>query len=289
MICEQCGKLVDSGQPKQRFCSRACDSRWRYLHPKFSLATCKQCGGTFIPKAKDRTQFCSRECGFQGQDRVLSNTAFEKRREDSSSRKDARWVHWYFGYCAVCGLLFTKGQNKVTCGGDCAQGYTHRHVLPTERSCIECGALFMGQADGMYCSAKCTRRVHRRARKVLRKMKYAETEGMCERVTFRAVWEHSSRCHVCGGLCSLQYVGVHPLAPTIDHVVPISRGGMHLNSNAAIAHMICNCFKGIQPVTPKLIERCQAAVKDCKVGLDGWRWHPLKVVGRVNSLARQTA
>jgi 5-methylcytosine-specific restriction endonuclease McrA len=34
------------------------------------------------------------------------------------------------------------------------------------------------------------------------------------------------------------------LAPTIDHIVPLARGGTHEPSNVQSAHFICNALKG---------------------------------------------
>ena len=44
-------------------------------------------------------------------------------------------------------------------------------------------------------------------------------------------------CHICGLFCS-----VHDL--TLDHVVPLSKGGAHTKENIRIAHRECNSRKG---------------------------------------------
>lgn len=56
------------------------------------------------------------------------------------------------------------------------------------------------------------------------------------------------RCALCGEMCDLkdhswsQYSG--PMYPSIDHIVPMSKGGGHVWSNVQIAHIICNSEKG---------------------------------------------
>jgi len=35
----------------------------------------------------------------------------------------------------------------------------------------------------------------------------------------------------------------HPLAPTIDHVVPLAAGGLHEPANVQLAHFLCNARK----------------------------------------------
>jgi len=36
----------------------------------------------------------------------------------------------------------------------------------------------------------------------------------------------------------------HPLAPTIDHLIPLADGGSDSPANVATAHFLCNSTKG---------------------------------------------
>lgn len=36
----------------------------------------------------------------------------------------------------------------------------------------------------------------------------------------------------------------HPKAPTIDHILPISKGGQDVHANIQLAHFECNWRKG---------------------------------------------
>jgi hypothetical protein len=57
-------------------------------------------------------------------------------------------------------------------------------------------------------------------------------------------------CHLCGELVPLGLRGTTlPLAPELDHVVPLSRGGAHAKENVRLAHRKCNNLKGDRPVT----------------------------------------
>lgn len=55
------------------------------------------------------------------------------------------------------------------------------------------------------------------------------------------------RCAICGELCDpndhswSEWMG--PLSPSIDHIIPMSKGGGHIWSNVQVAHMICNILK----------------------------------------------
>ena|GEM_PF-4523602 len=38
-------------------------------------------------------------------------------------------------------------------------------------------------------------------------------------------------------------IAPHPLSPTIDHVIPLSKGGAHTKANTQLAHLRCNVLK----------------------------------------------
>ena len=56
------------------------------------------------------------------------------------------------------------------------------------------------------------------------------------------------RCAICGGICDpkdhtwSRYFG--PKSPTIDHIIPLAKGGGHTWDNVQVAHAICNSTKG---------------------------------------------
>ncbi|MBF6368413.1 HNH endonuclease [Nocardia puris] len=51
------------------------------------------------------------------------------------------------------------------------------------------------------------------------------------------------KCHLCKRKVRRSAVVPHPLAPTIDHVIPLSKGGTHEPANCATAHFRCNYTK----------------------------------------------
>jgi 5-methylcytosine-specific restriction endonuclease McrA len=50
-------------------------------------------------------------------------------------------------------------------------------------------------------------------------------------------------CQLCSKKIKRDVVAPHLLAPTIDHIVPLARGGTHEPANAQAAHFICNTRK----------------------------------------------
>ena len=59
-------------------------------------------------------------------------------------------------------------------------------------------------------------------------------------------------CHLCGEPIDYKADWLHPLSFTIDHIIPIARGGADELANLAPAHRKCNRDKADGPKTIKL-------------------------------------
>lgn len=55
---------------------------------------------------------------------------------------------------------------------------------------------------------------------------------------------HEWICHLCGGSIDRRATRDDWLRVTLDHVVPLSKGGEHVRSNVRPAHWKCNMEKG---------------------------------------------
>lgn len=56
-----------------------------------------------------------------------------------------------------------------------------------------------------------------------------------------------ARCWLCGNPIDISFGPHHAMAPSRDHVVPISRGGSNAPENIRLAHRRCNNARGNQP------------------------------------------
>jgi 5-methylcytosine-specific restriction endonuclease McrA len=63
-----------------------------------------------------------------------------------------------------------------------------------------------------------------------------------EDVDLDALW--TGRCGICGQLLDRDLRWPDPLSKSIDHTVPLSRGGTHEAHNLTWAHLFCNISKG---------------------------------------------
>lgn len=221
--CEHCGK--PTSRSGRRYCSRAC-ANWRGGNPK-----CEVCGVAF-KRSYSAQRTCSRGCGVEVNARMQAARNGHLRKTWPSCRITA-------AFCARCGEAFVSKQSgKVACSKRCADVLrlaAKRGWL--ERYC-ECG-----QPTGSPHSKLCARcraaaskggwRERHRA-----KRDKAMAGGKVDRlyVFQRDGW----RCHLCGKLAVQDAKVPDPLAPTIDHLVPLAAGGEHSHVNVATAHFVCN-------------------------------------------------
>lgn len=51
-------------------------------------------------------------------------------------------------------------------------------------------------------------------------------------------------CQICGKSVDKEIKYPNPLSASIDHIVPLSKGGTHTKDNVQLAHFLCNSRKG---------------------------------------------
>ena len=134
------------------------------------------------------------------------------------------------------------------------------------RVCEVCGEQYtlrerMQNGDTRYCrdngccSKECLKKRARKAQKI-RERGYRNHKGRARKygcafdssVTLKALIKRNGlRCAICGEMCEPDDHGwtdhTGPKHPTIDHIIPMSKGGGHVWDNVQVAHAICNSIK----------------------------------------------
>ncbi|MBQ3979964.1 MAG: HNH endonuclease, partial [Lachnospiraceae bacterium] len=62
----------------------------------------------------------------------------------------------------------------------------------------------------------------------------------------RVVDKYCGICQICGKLIDWNAISgkhIRRMYPTVDHIIPLSRGGSHTWDNVQLAHMMCNAGK----------------------------------------------
>lgn len=94
----------------------------------------------------------------------------------------------------------------------------------------------------------------KRANCPMHKLKHAEKEARrraqkkstsMEKLEFIRIFERDQwHCQICGEQINSSLTWPHPLSPSIDHVLPLSRGGSHTYDNVQASHLKCNISYG---------------------------------------------
>lgn len=74
----------------------------------------------------------------------------------------------------------------------------------------------------------------------------------------KIIFAQQKVCGICGRPCDTtgNYVFPHPLSPTLDHIIPVSKGGDPTDiSNLELAHLMCNRAKASKLVAVTVKEK----------------------------------
>lgn len=197
-----------------------------------------------VPLSKKRTcPVCASEYEYTvGRQRTCSRKCASIRTAQLRGTDRSR-VPWK---TCSCGSRFL-GRTKY-----CSDGCRPVSTAPSAtlwRECPECGVEFPAGTLGrprLYCTVRCTSQASART---YRHRRRASQRGG-EKFT---LWELCERdawiCHLCGEMVddSDESGGWNPFgnwAPSMDHIVPVSKGGAHRLDNVRLAHRWCNSVRG---------------------------------------------
>lgn len=239
-VCKVCKKGFKPYRKGVKYCSRQC------LHISLKRKKeyrCKQCQKWFLPKANNRTTFCSRECSFANQ---KTNRKLRRR-----ARKCRRI---YLNNCRICGKVFAALRKRNNCSEKCRKEYNNRKTynFAKERhgnrkiKCKECLNWFVkeyGIKKRVFCSSKCSMKYSGRNEKAKRRCRLKESEY--ESINPIEIFERDGwRCQICKRKTLKNKRGTaHLKAPELDHIIPVANGGPHTHINVQCACRACNLWK----------------------------------------------
>lgn len=226
IICKECGSDYSSRYRTTKFCSDKCRSKYNKKN-KGHEQTCKQCNKTF--RNYKKRIYCSFECSIVNPKKVNPNE-----RAIRLLRKN---------------ILKHAVKPKSTL----------RVVRITE--CKQCGLLFgtSGQGGVCFCSDKCRRRNKNKVKELTKERKKEraiENGGFDSSISSEKLFKRDNGiCYICKCKCNYddyhtrgETIIVGDTFPTIEHVIPISKGGTHTWDNVMLACMRCNTTKGTQMI-----------------------------------------
>lgn len=192
------------------------------------VISCVECDTVLPPAARTGPprRYCSVTCRLEASNRRrredgrLSAARAKQVQRDRAARREA-WVP--DRTCRQCGASFTvqikRGPTQRYCGAECR----NRAFAARRKSTPRGRAYILDQ---------------KRARRA--KILGAQVEPVVSTEIFeRDEWV----CALCGVPIPKDVGPQHPLHASIDHIVPLSKGGAHSPLNVQAAHRICNGWK----------------------------------------------
>ena len=194
----------------------------------------------------------------------------QKKADRARARQDGRaYAYWD---CVTCGNNF-KGKRYSKAGYWCSQrcqvSYWAKDIEPSKSKelvfkpkqkpkqvvtviiggwfmagrCCVCDKNFVSKYLDKTCSPRCQRKNNRQYREWItprQRLEIYERDGwvcwLCNKIVDRnADYSHDE---------------YNPLYPSLDHVIPRSKGGTHTPDNLRLAHVECNALRGAPDIVP---------------------------------------
>ena len=93
----------------------------------------------------------------------------------------------------------------------------------------------------------------------------------------KRIYATQTVCGICGRPVDFSLKSPHPLSPTIDHIIPISKGGHPSDiDNLQLAHRCCNRQKSDKLIERKAVESQQILSNRVLPATYDWTKKPLK-------------
>lgn len=152
-----------------------------------------------------------------------------------------------FPTCTECGAVFsTRSPIGQTCGAACSKARKNR--VYRERYAAD-RAVELERHKRRRASAPLEERMRNRARNQKRRAVVYDADA--ESFSPLEIFDRDSWiCAICDRVIDPAAVFPDPWSASLDHRVPLSRGGKHTRENARATHLHCNCSRGNRDEVP---------------------------------------
>lgn len=235
--CQFCGKPFTAFRSNKIFCQKRCailsskQNRGITAHIDPFTKLCSVCGKEF-ETYRAATTTCSTEC-----------SKARKRSVDRERHKSKGGKTWE-EYIEEC-----KHKSEETKANKSFEKIQYKNQHTVIRECVICGNTFscLDAEPNKTCSRECSAELKRK-----RHDKRIPQDQRVDRISLKALFKRDNgKCYLCGCTCDwnswkvsksgAKYPG--DTYPTIDHLVPVSRGGLDSWENVRLACWSCNIHK----------------------------------------------
>lgn len=220
--CLKCGKplytLTKHGNLR-KFCSDECKQEQRH-EERFKYVICDYCGKTFEEKRDSPNIYCSRKCS--GKASAARKVLIDDRGEKYSNEDHKK-------------ELLEEYEKLVE------QAKHIQYRIKHEKVCIECGKPFISKnVTYKCCSEECSKKHQNRNKD---KRIYRNGKPDLSITLTKLYMRDGGVCQICGRAIDFDCDCNSDYYPSIDHIMPISKGGLHRWDNVQLACRGCNTAK----------------------------------------------
>lgn len=223
IVCLYCGKETPlrrkSNGKINKYCSKECyDKDTRRMRIKYKASKCAYCGEEFQETRERLNLYCSRKCS------ILARTMETRQSNERVQKANGEITQLYKEYEEAY-IKYMQLKKRVE----------------NIKYCKYCNTVFESQGkSNVYCSDECARKAdnysgqHR-----------LERNGKPDRtISLVKVYERDKGiCQLCGDKIYFNLDPNDNKYPSIDHIVPLAKGGLHSWDNVQLACRICNTLK----------------------------------------------
>lgn len=225
---------------------------------------CQNCGSVIViggwrlQEAKLHSQpeiYCDLECAGEDRSRVYRAKGIAHKSTESRGQIPThRYTNVTWNECCECSKKFASSKPQRLCSKQCKHARRIRLWRARIRKgakqidCQNCGASFTRLAKqgkvAQFCSMRCAKRQAKREREyALRSSKQISSVG--GRINRLGVFKQANwTCNQCGVLVVLPRGLNLSNEATVDHIIPLSKGGLHIAENVQCLCRQCNTNKG---------------------------------------------
>lgn len=241
IFCQKTFVISLLNSERQKYCSTKCRS-YHYLEknpdkkpkyePKIHMKQCVYCNEVFETKFKIKN-FCCKD--------------HESKYKEKERNKN-RTIKLYKYNCKHCSKKGLSKRKKDFCSEKCYGIYRNKKKNNVERKLRRCAYCKKWHRKKRKCCCEvCTKKYNRNSgwRKHSKRMIAARMNGQFDADIdiYKLIERDGGQCYLCGDVVLFNLHYNDAKYPTIEHVIPISKGGTHSWDNVKVACRDCNSRK----------------------------------------------
>lgn len=237
--CPSCNSEFETTNSRKVYCSDKCKLR-NHKELNAKEQTCKQCSKTF--RSYKVKEFCCSTC--RKNHTIAIKEAYKKPKAKHTE------------VCTNCKEQYeTSSCTSKYCSYECSYAYKIKQKPIHNTKCKECAKFFSGtNKSKVFCSVTCSDKYKNRKKETTRRRRIVKNGKVNWDISIERLMKRDGcNCYLCGERVDMNVDTNDDRYPSIEHVIPVCKGGTHTWGNVKLAHRGCNTAKGTQ-IIGELVE-----------------------------------